>query len=100
MCAFTLVPVGHGLVGDAGSDVEHDDGGLAADVVAVAQSACTNKEQRARATKAKDNQLMPSMRPIIGIIMAIRVHDGVADVPNFSWNQRTKTRKERKDKWT
>lgn len=34
-----LVPVGDVLVGDAGRDVEHDDGALAADVVAVTEPA-------------------------------------------------------------
>ena len=33
-----LVPVRHGLVGDASSHVEHDDGSLATDVVAIAKS--------------------------------------------------------------
>lgn len=33
------VPVGHVLVGDARRDVEHDDGALALDVVAVAEAA-------------------------------------------------------------
>lgn len=34
-----LVPLGHVLVGDAGSDVEHEDGCIGPDVVALAQSA-------------------------------------------------------------
>lgn len=32
------MPVGHVLVGDAGSDVEHDDAALALDVVAIAEA--------------------------------------------------------------
>lgn len=33
------MPVGDVLVGDAGSDVEHDDTALAVDVVAIAETA-------------------------------------------------------------
>ena len=36
--AQVAVPCGHILVGQAGGDVEHDDGALAVDVVAVAKA--------------------------------------------------------------